>query len=411
MSSFASTPKDDAPGEACERVEAALDVGIVNDIAEIDAAAWDACAAPETADGGPPNNPFVTHAFLSVMEASGSATPRAGWAPHHLIGRLGDRIVGVMPLYLKNHSQGEFVFDHSWAHAYENAGGDYYPKLQCAVPFTPATGPRVLVDRTVGVAPASLQRALLTAAGQITASNGISSLHVTFCTEAEWDLGPEVGFLQRTDQQFHWENHGYDSFDAFLAALASRKRKNLRKERERALEAGITVHWLTGDALKAEHWDAFWRFYQDTGSRKWGRPYLTRRAFDMLGEVMGDRILLVMAERGGRWIAGALNVIGRETLFGRYWGCREDHPFLHFEICYYQAIDFAIANGLKRVEAGAQGGHKLARGYEPVTTRSLHFLPERGFRDAVARYLEQERAAVTRENAALAEMTPFRKGD
>ncbi|MEO1773966.1 MAG: GNAT family N-acetyltransferase, partial [Pseudomonadota bacterium] len=231
------------------------------------------------------------------------------------------------------------------------------------------------------------------------------------CSEAEWDLGPEVGFLQRTDQQFHWENHGYDSFDAFLAALASRKRKNLRKERERALEAGITVHWLTGDALKAEHWDAFWRFYQDTGSRKWGRPYLTRRAFDMLGEVMGDRILLVMAERGGRWIAGALNVIGRETLFGRYWGCREDHPFLHFEICYYQAIDFAIAHGLKRVEAGAQGGHKLARGYEPVTTRSLHFLPERGFRDAVARYLEQERAAVTRENAALAEMTPFRKGD
>ncbi|MEM6488670.1 MAG: GNAT family N-acetyltransferase [Pseudomonadota bacterium] len=391
----------------------AVEIAVVNDIASVPPAHWDACAAPETADGGPPANPFVTHAFLHTMEASGSATPRTGWAPHHLIARLegapDSPPLGVMPLYLKSHSQGEYVFDHSWAHAFERAGGDYYPKLQCAVPFTPATGPRLLARPDTGLATETIQGALLEAAADIASRNGISSLHVTFCTEDEWHLGARHRYLQRTDQQFHWENHRYASFDAFLDALASRKRKTLRKERQRALEPGIAFRWLTGSTIDARAWDAFWHFYQDTGARKWGRPYLTRRAFDMLGTAMGDSLLLVMAERGGRYIAGALNVIGRETLFGRYWGCVEDHPFLHFETCYYQAIDFAIAHGLKRVEAGAQGGHKLARGYEPVTTRSLHFLPDSGFRAAVDQYLRRERVAVERENAAMAEMTPFKK--
>ncbi|MEO0819764.1 MAG: GNAT family N-acetyltransferase [Pseudomonadota bacterium] len=388
-----------------------IEIGVVSAIAEIDAAAWDACAAPERADGGRAANPFVTHAFLETLEASGSATARMGWAPHHLVARLGGQSAAVMPLYLKGHSQGEYVFDHAWAHAWERAGGEYYPKLQGAVPFTPATGPRLLADPAAALPARSLQGALLEGAAALTAQNGLSSLHITFCTEAEWKIGPDHGYLQRTDQQFHWVNQGYPSFEAFLEALASRKRKTLRKERAKALENGITVHWLTGADIRPEHWDAFWHFYQDTGSRKWGRPYLTRACFEMLGERMGRDILLVMCARDGRWIAGAINFIGRDTLFGRYWGCTEDHPFLHFETCYYQAIDFAIAEGLGCVEAGAQGGHKLARGYEPVTTRSLHFLPDAGFRRAVGQYLEQEREAVAAEQRALLQMTPFRKGD
>ncbi|MEM7529142.1 MAG: GNAT family N-acetyltransferase [Pseudomonadota bacterium] len=388
---------------------AALEITIHRSIAEVSAAEWDACAAPETADGGPPSNPFVMHAFLDAMEASGSAVARAGWAPHHLVARLDGKVVAAMPLYLKGHSQGEYVFDHSWAHAWERAGGSYYPKLQSAVPFTPATGPRLLVADGTGLPRAALQGALLDTAAGVAQSNSLSSMHITFCTDDEWALGPAHNYLQRTDQQFHWENNGYEDFDGFLSDLSSRKRKSLRKEREKALEHDIEVHWLTGSDLSEEHWDAFWVFYQDTGSRKWGRPYLTRRAFSMLGERMADRLLLIMCRRAGRWVAGALNVVGRETLFGRYWGCTEDHPFLHFETCYYQAIDYAIAHGLKRVEAGAQGGHKLARGYVPVTTRSLHYLPDRGFRDAVAQFLEGERMAVDRENRALAELTPFRK--
>ncbi|MEM6679278.1 MAG: GNAT family N-acetyltransferase [Pseudomonadota bacterium] len=391
--------------------EAALEITIHRAIAEIGQADWDGCAAPETADGGPAANPFVTYAFLETMEASGSATASAGWAPHHLAARVEGRTVAVMPLYLKGHSQGEYVFDHSWANAWERAGGRYYPKLQSAVPFTPATGPRLLVAEDPALPRTTLRGALLDTAAEITAANGLSSLHITFCTDEEWELGPEHGYLQRTDQQFHWENDGYASFDQFLEALASRKRKNLRKERERALENGIEVHWLTGSEIQEEHWAAFWRFYQDTGSRKWGRPYLTREAFEQLGTAMGDALLLILCRRNGRWIAGALNVVGRETLFGRYWGCTEDHPFLHFETCYYQAIDFAIARGLKRVEAGAQGGHKLARGYGPVTTRSLHYMPDHNFRDAVARYLNSERAAVAQENEALAALTPFRKAE
>ena len=385
-----------------------VEIEVVERISAVPTAEWDACAIPETADGGRPHHPFLAHAFLDALETSGSATARSGWAPHHLVARHEGRVVGVMPLYLKGHSQGEYIFDHAWAHAFARAGGDYYPKLQSAVPFTPATGPRLLARP--GPYAESVRASLLRTACELADRNGLSSFHMTFCTDAEWNLGGELGLLQRTDQQFHWENAGYASFDDFLAALASRKRKQLRKERARAVENGIRIHWLTGADIRADHWDAFWTFYQDTGARKWGRPYLTRAFFEEIHARRGQDILLVMCAREGNWVAGALNFIGRETLFGRYWGCTEDHPFLHFETCYYQAIDFAIAHRLSRVEAGAQGGHKLARGYAPVTTRSLHHFTHPGLHDAVARYLEAERRAVSRENETLLEMTPFRKG-
>lgn len=386
-----------------------IEIAVLPGMAAIDAAEWDACAAPEAADGGRPCHPFLTHRWLSAFEASGSATPRSGWAPQHLVARAGGATVGAMPLYLKGHSQGEYIFDHSWAHAWERAGGAYYPKLLSAVPFTPATGPRLLARPDTALDPHTIRMALIEGATQFAAQNGIATLGINFCTDEEWALGGECGLLQRTDQQFHFVDEGFGDFEGFLAALASRKRKTLRKERERAVEAGITIHWLTGDAIQPEHWDAFWRFYQDTGARKWGTPYLTRKFFHLAQAHLRDDILLILCERAGRWIAGAMNVIGRETLFGRYWGCTEDHACLHFETCYYQAIDFALANGLRRVEAGAQGGHKLARGYAPVTTRSLHWIDDPGFRTAVARFLEAERAAVDRESAALAELTPFRK--
>ncbi|HET7408874.1 MAG TPA: GNAT family N-acetyltransferase [Paracoccaceae bacterium] len=387
-----------------------VEIRVVGAMAEIAEADWDACAAPEAADGGRPKYPFLTHRFLAALEESGSATARTGWAPHHLVASVDDRVAGVMPLYLKSHSQGEYVFDHAWAHAFERAGGDYYPKLQASVPFTPATGPRLLARPDGPVPPETARAALLQGAVQLAGRHGISSVHVTFCTDDEWRFAGEAGFLQRTDQQFHWLNRGYDSFDAFLDALASRKRKNLRKERAEAISAGVEIEWISGADLRTEHWDAFWRFYQDTGARKWGRPYLTREFFRLAHERFPDEILLVMARRGGRWIAGALNLIGRETLFGRYWGCVEERPCLHFEVCYYQAIDYAIRHRMARVEAGAQGAHKLARGYEPVTTRSLHWITDPGFRRAVAQYLESERDAVEWENAALAERAPFRKG-
>lgn len=388
-----------------------VEIRVIPGLEEIPEDEWDACAAPEATDGGPPLYPFLTHRFLLALEESGSATARRGWDPHHLVASVDGELAAVMPLYVKSHSQGEYVFDHSWAHAFERAGGHYYPKLQAAVPFTPATGPRLLVrpdgpvDRDTGRA------ALLQGVIQLAERNDISSVHLTFLPEEEWQFGGEMGLLQRTDQQFHWINRGYASWDDFLAALASRKRKNLRKERERAVENGVEILRLTGDDLQPEHWEAFWVFYQDTGARKWGSPYLTRAFFDLAQDRLREDILLVMCRRNGRWIAGALNLIGRETLFGRYWGCTEDHPMLHFETCYYQAIDYAIEHGLKRVEAGAQGGHKLARGYEPVTTRSLHWITDPGFRDAIERYLEGEREAVEYENAALAERTPFRKSD
>ncbi|MBF9034789.1 GNAT family N-acetyltransferase [Rhodobacterales bacterium HKCCE2091] len=383
-----------------------IEISVHGSLGDIDAAEWDACACPEAADGGAPRDPFTTWRFLHALEASGSVGRGTGWQPRHLVARVGGETIAAAPLYAKGHSQGEYVFDHNWAHAWENAGGRYYPKLQGAVPFTPATGRRFLTrpgwDET-GTA------ALVQGAVQLAAEHELSSLHVTFCTEAEALAGEAMGLLHRTHQQFHWKNHGYGSFDDFLADLSSRKRKNIRKERATAQGFGGTIRGYTGDDLQLEHWDAFWRFYQDTGSRKWGSPYLTRSFFDIVQETMRDDVLLVLAERDGRPVAGALNFIGRETLFGRYWGCIEHHPCLHFELCYYQAIDAAIARGLSRVEAGAQGEHKLARGYLPTTTHSLHWIGDPGFRRAVAQYLEAERRAVDEEIEILTAYGPFRR--
>nr|WP_246209864.1 GNAT family N-acetyltransferase [Pikeienuella piscinae] len=381
---------------------------VLNGIAAIDPADWDHCACPEAADGGRPIDPFTTHRFLLALEDSGSVSDAAGWYPRHLAARAGDgRLSGVMPLYGKTHSQGEYVFDQNWAHAFEHAGGEYYPKLQGAVPFTPAPGRRLL---TPPDAPEGADLALIQGAIRLAETNGLSSLHITFCTEEEWRRGGEFGLLQREDQQFHWQNRGYETFDDFLVDLASRKRKNLRKERAAATANGVTIHRLTGDEIRPEHWDAFWRFYQDTGARKWGRPYLTRAFFDIAQERLRGDIMLILCARDGRWIAGALNFIGRETLFGRYWGCVEDHPFLHFETCYYQAIDAALELGLTRVEAGAQGAHKLARGYMPTPTWSLHHITEPRFRRAVGAYLERERRAVDEEIEFLKRRGPYRKG-
>ncbi len=385
---------------------ATIEISVLGTVAEIDAALWDACAAPEAADGGRPFDPFTTHRFLDALEVSGSVGRGTGWAPRHLVARLAGEVIAVMPLYAKSHSQGEYIFDHNWAHAYENAGGNYYPKLQAAVPFTPATGRRFLTRpgfEAIG------RGALVEGATRLALQNDVSSLHVTFCTEAEYEAGGAAGLLQRKTQQYHWENRGYPDFAAFLHDLSSRKRKTLRKERATAQAFGGEIAMLTGDALRPEHWDAFWRFYQDTGSRKWGRPYLTRTFFDRVQETMRGDALLVLALRGGRPVAGALNFIGRDTLYGRYWGCVEDHPCLHFELCYYQAIDFAIAHGLARVEAGAQGEHKLARGYLPQPVYSLHWIADAGFRDAVDRYLQAERAAIGEEIEVMTGYGPFRR--
>ncbi len=377
-------------------------------LADIAAEDWDACACPEAASGGRPIDPFTTHRFLSALEESGSVGPGTGWEPRHLVARAGGRVIAVAPLYAKGHSQGEYIFDHNWAHAYERAGGRYYPKFQIAVPFTPATGRRLLVrpgEELRGRA------ALVQGAVQLAADNGLSSVHVTFCTEEEAAAGEKMGLMRRVTEQFHWQNRGYADFDAFLADLSSRKRKTIRKERRQANEFGGEIEMLTGDAIRPGHWDAFWRFYQDTGARKWGRPYLTRAFFDLAQERLRDDILLVMARREGGHVAGAMNLIGRDTLFGRYWGCVEHHPCLHFEACYYRAIDFAIAEGLSRVEAGAQGEHKLARGYLPCEVHSLHWIADPGFADAVARYLEAERRAVTQDIEVLTAYGPFRKAD
>jgi len=365
-------------------------------VASFDPVQWDACAGQD--------NPFLTHAFLSALEESGSATTRTGWQPVPIaIDGADGAPEAVMPAYVKSHSQGEYVFDHGWAQAWEAAGGEYYPKLQIAVPFTPVPGRRLLTARP-GLAPA-----LIAAAEAVVEQNGLSSAHATFIAEAEVPLFEAAGWLIRVDSQFHWANEGYGSFDDFLAALSSRKRKAIRKERAGAVE-GLEVVHVTGAAITEAHWDAFWAFYQETGSRKWGRPYLTRRFFSLLGERMADRILLILALHEGRPVAGALNLIGADTLYGRYWGALIDVPGLHFEICYYQAIEAAIARGLARVEAGAQGSHKLSRGYRPVPTWSAHFIPNPGFRRAVSDFLAQERAAVAEQIAELDEMTPFRKG-
>ncbi len=377
---------------------------LLHSMNEIDASVWDQCANPV----GRPFDPFVAHAFLSALEVSGSATADAGWAGCHVVLANGNGDVeGVCPMYLKNHSYGEYVFDHSWAHAFEQAGGSYYPKLQISIPFTPATGKRLLVGGAVDEAMA--ERHLMVGCIEAAKKLGVSSLHLTFVDEVQASHLADMGLLMRTDQQFHWENQHYKNFNEFLDTLTSRKRKVLKKERALALEPGIEIDWVTGAELQQQHWDAFYEFYMDTGARKWGQPYLTREFFDIIGNTFADHTLLILAKRDDRYIAGALNFIGGDTLFGRNWGCIEDHRFLHFEVCYYQAIDFAISRGLKRVEAGAQGAHKLARGYLPTKTYSLHWIAEPGLRQAIADYLENERTHVDADMIALKDHSPFKK--
>ena len=365
---------------------------LVTRISEIGAARWNALANPS---GARDPHPFTTFEFFSALEESGSACPETGWQPAHLVSDD-----GIMPLYLKSHSYGEYVFDHAWADALERAGGDYYPKLQCAVPFTPVTGRRLLGNA------ASLLTTAKTAIQQI----GASSLHITFLTQEEWQAAGDAGYLLRTGQQFHWDNRGYDSFDQFLGELSSAKRKTLRKERQSVAQAGVTFDWLTGDDLTEAHWDQFFDFYMDTGARKWGTPYLTREFFSRLSAGLKHQTLLVMAKRDGRTIAGALNLFGEGVLYGRNWGACEFIPFLHFETCYYQAIDFAIAHGLKRVEAGAQGEHKLLRGYMPVATYSAHAIVHKGLARAVDNFLTAERAGLAQQMQELAAHAPFKKG-
>ena len=375
---------------------------ICHSITEIDAEEWDRCA-----DGAGAYNPFARHAFLLALEESGSVGRETGWQPFHIAVEDGSTLLGVVPLYLKNHSQGEYVFDYAWADAWHRAGHNYYPKLQSSIPFTPATCPKLLcADNSE-----AHQQLLLDACLQVAEQAKVSSLHMTFLPESQWTRAADAGLLQRMDQQFHWHNAGYHSFEEFLQQLASKKRKNLKRERREALANGIEIDWLTGADLTEAHWDAFYQFYLDTGSRKWGTPYLTRAFFSSVSATMADDILLIMAKRDGRYIAGALNFIGGDTLFGRNWGADIDIPCLHFEACYYQAIEFAIARGLKTVEAGAQGFHKVQRGYLPVTTYSAHWIAHDGFRAAVARYLEGERRGITDEvNAIEMQANPFRKG-
>jgi len=368
-------------------------------ISEIPAAEWDACNA-----GG---NPFVSHAFLSALEDSGSCGPRTGWLPRHAALRdAAGALLAVVPMYAKSHSYGEYVFDHGWAQAFERAGGTYYPKLQVAAPFSPVPGPRLLVRPGSGVEPSALGQTLIQACEQLK----LSSVHVTFCTKDEWDALGEAGWLQRIGMQFHWDNHAYKDFEDFLGALSSRKRKTLRRERRDAQNCGLDFCALTGAEITEKHWDAFYRFYQSTVDRKWGSAYLTRKFFSLLGERLGDAVVLMLATQGGTPVAGALNLAGPDALYGRNWGCKGDFPFLHFELCYYRAIDYAIAHGLQRVEAGAQGRHKIQRGYLPQETYSAHWISHGGFSRAVENFLREEREDVRREMAALMEWSPFREG-
>jgi len=383
-------------------------ISLHDTLAQIGPDAWDACACPEAMGGARPNDPFTTYRFLKALEDSRSVGVGSGWQPHYMTAKADGEIIACAPLYLKSHSQGEYIFDHNWASAYERAGGRYYPKLQIAVPFTPVTGRRLLVRpgyEDIGRA------ALVQGAVETAERNALSSLHLTFCTEEEARAGVAMGLMARKTQQYHWINRDYADFDAFLSDLSSRKRKTIRKERARAQGFGGEIERLTGDQIKPHHWDAIWAFYQDTGARKWGTPYLTRAFFERAQAHLRDDILLVLARRGGRVVAGAMNLIGASALYGRYWGCIEDHPCLHFELCYYQAMDFAIAQRLDRVEAGAQGEHKLARGYLPVGTHSLHWLRDEGFAEAVAHYLEAERTAVDEDIEILTGYGPFRKTD
>ncbi len=379
--------------------ELKLTLRSVESIAQVDAAAWNACA------GG--DNPFLLHGFLSAMEDSGSAAGSSGWQPSHLLVELGGELLAAAPLYVKNHSYGEYVFDWGWVEAWHNAGRRYYPKLQCAVPFTPASGRRLLVRP--GQDTAEMESLLGGAMAQVVRDNGLSSAHITFLTEPEALNLAEQGWLLRIGEQYHWHNQGYRTFDDFLAALSSRKRKAIRKEREKANALGVRIHCLSGPDLKPEHWDAFYDFYLDTTGKKWGQAYLTRSFFDRLTGPLAERVMLVMAEQDGRWVAGALNFIGSDTLFGRNWGSLGDFRFLHFEMCYYRAIDFAIERGLAKVEAGAQGEHKISRGYLPVPTYSVHWIREKPLRDAVSSFLHRERAAMLRQIAAQTEEGPYRK--
>ncbi|MDH5738472.1 MAG: GNAT family N-acetyltransferase [Gammaproteobacteria bacterium] len=388
-------------------------------IGEIGRDAWDACANPE----GVPYDPFLSYDFLEALESSACVGSPSGWAPYHLMvttevetdrpvkshsndEELAGEVLGVVPMYLKGHSQGEYVFDYGWADAFERAGGRYYPKLQVAVPFTPVTGRRLLV--VPGEAHDDLEQVLLAGIMQVAENLAVSSVHVTFAEKDQWQRMGETGFLRRTHKQFHWHNDNYQSFDDFLAALSSKKRKNIRRERRQALASGIQIERLSGNEITRAHWEAFYQFYLDTGSRKWGRPYLNQNFFFRIGETMADRVLLVMCKREGNYVAGAINFIGSECLYGRNWGCIEDHPFLHFEVCYYQAIEYAIAHGLARVEAGAQGPHKLARGYMPTHTYSGHWIVNDSFRQAVENFLVEERDYVDEEIDELSEHSPFR---
>ena len=385
--------------------EIKTEINVVTSLAQISEADWDKCACPEASEGRP-IDPFTTYRFLKSLEDSNSVGHGTGWSPHYLQVKLHGETIGVAPLYGKTHSQGEYIFDHNFAHAYENAGGNYYPKLQMAVPHTPATGRRLLVvEEHADIA----QKAILQGALELVTQNKLSSLHITFCTESELQVGTQMGLQKRQTQQFHWLNSQYKSFDDFLAHLSSRKRKNIRKERLHANKFGGEIEILTGDNIQPHHWNAFWTFYQDTGNRKWGTPYLTRQFFDEAHNNLREDILLIMAKIEGVYVAGALNFIGSNTLYGRYWGCIQDFPCLHFELCYYQAIDFAILNQLGSVEAGAQGSHKLARGYLPVPTHSLHWFTDQGFSEAVAKYLVAEGKEVNREINILNSYGPFKK--
>ena len=375
-------------------------IRILQSIGEVEPEQWDACAGEAS--------PFLRHAFLAALEESGSATRETGWLPQHLaLFDEAGRLAAATPLYLKSHSYGEYVFDWSWAHAYEQAGGNYYPKLQCCVPFTPVTGRRLLLRPDVE--DPALADALISGMAELTRQHEVSSLHVTFATEEEWRRFGEVGFLQRVGVQYHWHNRGYGDFEAFLAALSSRKRKQIRRERRKALDSGLTIRALSGDDIKPAHWDAFYRFYTSTSDRKWGSAYLTREFFDRLGETLSDAVVLIMAEHEGQPVAGALNLRGSDALYGRNWGCAGHVRFLHFELCYYQAIDYAIEHGLARVEAGAQGEHKIQRGYQATATYSAHLIRDPSLMRAVERFLAEERNAVRQEIQFLEDFEPFRK--
>lgn len=369
-------------------------------IAEIGAEAWDQLAGLD--------NPFNSYAFLSALEESGCVAAHTGWQPQHLsVETEAGEILGVVPAYLKGHSQGEYVFDHAWADAFERAGGSYYPKLQISIPFTPASAPKLLAKPEAEL---DVKSILVDGLERACEQLNLSSAHATFLGDDEVELFQSHQWLERHDRQYHWHNQGYEHFDDFLAQLASRKRKAIKKERRTVADHNLRIEWLSGSDIQEHHWDAFFAFYMDTGSRKWGRPYLNRNFFSLIGESMGDRIVLMLAHNGTEYVAGTLNLVGQDTLFGRYWGCNQHIPNLHFELCYYQAIDFAIENKIGTVEAGAQGEHKIARGYEPVTTRSAHFIANPNFREAVKDYLDEERRYVAKDQELLKEVTPFKKG-